>query len=449
MIKLFIIFQISCFISSISLAGILNEKFILTIKPSDKIIPFTETNLENKFWFFHNDPQNLINEKFKSPPELFVHVNFWFNIYVLFNSDMIVIHDKEDLSLIYDIIDFSKLSQSELKQFTRLALKNQFISDQLKIYRDGLRRYNHKIRPRNLIESKIHSVLEKRFGKSSRKIRNKFLSQNIRAQTGQNDFITIGLEKIGPFIPLIFKMSDQLGVPKDVVTLSLLESSFNHLAVSKVGATGPWQIMQETGAHFLKIDDMLDHRLNPILSTLGAFHILLDNFKVVKNWPLSILAYNIGTGHIVNARRKLKKRTLTLQQFLSSYKHPNIGFASTNYISEFFALNYALQYQKIIFNQDSLHIPDVNDQKDINVYLSLCKIIPRKLFSNLHKTHPNLSRFNPHFLKPGRTYPRGSIIVSDAVLESKQFLQLTVNDLASLFPKNIHRLVGNHRCSIR
>lgn len=161
------------------------------------------------------------------------------------------------------------------------------------------------------------------------------LAENVRAQTGQRENISKGLERVNYYRETLTALMDIFEIPPELINISFLESSFNPDAKSKVGATGAWQFMRHTGKHFMRIDQYVDQRLNPVISSISAFHLLKQNFQILKDWSLAIAAYNSGTKHLLRARRKLMRRDvkkINLEKALKNYSHPHIGFASENFL---------------------------------------------------------------------------------------------------------------------
>jgi len=62
------------------------------------------------------DPEKKIKKTFHVSKYFFSKVRFWFKIYSQYNSDHGVIHDKNNLDIIYDAIDFHELKQAPIKQ---------------------------------------------------------------------------------------------------------------------------------------------------------------------------------------------------------------------------------------------------------------------------------------------------------------------------------------------
>ena len=64
------------------------------------------------------------------------------------------------------------------------------------------------------------------------------------------------------------------GLPVELTRLPLIESCFNLQAYSKAGAAGIWQFMPATGRLFMRVDDLVDERRDPIAATRAAAQFL-------------------------------------------------------------------------------------------------------------------------------------------------------------------------------
>lgn len=107
-------------------------------------------------------------------------------------------------------------------------------------------------------------------------------------------------QRYTPWEPNIKQYFLQNGVPTELAELCLIESACTYKALSHAGALGMWQIMPETGRRFgMRIDDTVDDRLDPVLSTYAAAKILNANYKRVGEWTLAAAAYNCGAGRIL------------------------------------------------------------------------------------------------------------------------------------------------------
>jgi membrane-bound lytic murein transglycosylase D len=87
------------------------------------------------------------------------------------------------------------------------------------------------------------------------------------------------------------------GLPQELIYLPVLESLYRVRAVSRSGATGLWQIMDNTSAPLgLVTDRWVDERRDFWRSTEAALRKLEENYAIFGDWDLALAAYNCGTG---------------------------------------------------------------------------------------------------------------------------------------------------------
>jgi membrane-bound lytic murein transglycosylase D len=417
----------------------------IRVAKNNKDIPFSISEVDAIL----KDPKKLLHDDFKIKKYFSKDVKFWFYIYTVFHSHHVVVHDKENLGLIYDVIEYEELRKSDLSKYTKFALQSRLTDERIKtIRKDFIHLRKNKAKTSN--QKKIIQALKKigfRIPKSSRKRKELFkgLSKNLRTQTGQKDSIQNGINAFEKYKETFFEWLDYFQLPKELVWISFLESSFNVKAESKVGATGVWQFMRRIGRYFMPYDKRQDGRLSPVMSTLAAFHLLHQNKKILKRWDLAIPAYNSGTKHLVKARRKLKKKRPSLEEILEKYDHPHMGFASKNFYSEFLALSHAMAYRDVFYNLKNLK----KSKKKVKVFLTKCSIKIKEFNRKVLKKTPHTAEMNKHLKSKNYRYKRGTIIFSDINLTSKKYLKLTMKQIRRKYPKNYNEYLKGHSCSTK
>jgi membrane-bound lytic murein transglycosylase D len=159
----------------------------------------------------------------------------------------------------------------------------------------------------------------------------------IRVQRGAKEHFAEGLKISGRYIAAMKNIFREEGLPEELTYLPLVESSFNNRARSGAGAVGMWQFMPDTGKKFMRIDNSVDERRDPMTSTRGAARLLKQNYRLFdNNWPLAITAYNHGTEGIFRGIKIVESDDLV--ELIKRYQSPTFGFASKNFYAEFLAV---------------------------------------------------------------------------------------------------------------
>jgi len=296
-----------------------------------------------------SDKENLIDNQFVIPVQLQHNVSFWLKVYTQINSNQVILFDKKHPQIVYEIVDFSNLLNTSRSLIVYEILRERKLKKIIKDYKFAFSKLKQKKpwKKRSVTEKKILSALKK----ANHYHPVSYYQKTFRSQTGQSNFVQSGIETISPYLHSMETIFNAYDIPKELVFLSLVESSFNLRAVSKVGATGVWQFMNRTGKEFLYINKSytIDERLSPVKSTIAAALLLKRNYRLLDNWPFAITAYNYGHSKLRKINRwknPIRQASYTFNTCKNRYR---FGWAGLNYYSEFLAVLYAANYKHLFY----------------------------------------------------------------------------------------------------
>src|SRR6478609_3752189 len=143
------------------------------------------------------------------------------------------------------------------------------------------------------------------------------------------------------YFPLFEEALAKQNVPLEIKYLAVVESALNPKAVSRVGATGLWQFMYNTGKQYnLNIDSYVDERSDPLKSSEAAAQYLTNMYAIFNDWDLVLASYNSGPGNVTKAIR----RSGGQQNFWNIKK--NLPKETQGYVPAFLATMYIYEYHK-------------------------------------------------------------------------------------------------------
>lgn len=175
------------------------------------------------------------------------------------------------------------------------------------------------------------------------------------------------------FFPKAHSILKKYNVPSEFAVLLALESAFNPNAVSKAGAVGYWQIMDEvakeyglrivedqhkrktkaaakktTGKTSAKKKPAIDDRKNFSVSTHTAAKYLKARMRNLdNNWLLIAASYNWGVGNVWNAIERSGKKNPTFWDI-----RDQLPAETRSYVMNFITLNVIFtNYEKFASNQ--------------------------------------------------------------------------------------------------
>ncbi|MCB0508894.1 MAG: LysM peptidoglycan-binding domain-containing protein [Bacteroidetes bacterium] len=141
------------------------------------------------------------------------------------------------------------------------------------------------------------------------------------------------------FFPIYEPIFAKYGIPDEMKYLSVVESALNPFALSRVGASGPWQFMYSTALHYdLNINKYIDERRDPYIACDAAARYLIEMYQLYNDWQLAIASYNCGAG---NVNRAIKKAGGSMNFWDI---RPYLPAETRAYVPLFIATVYAMKY---------------------------------------------------------------------------------------------------------
>lgn len=141
------------------------------------------------------------------------------------------------------------------------------------------------------------------------------------------------------YFPMFEEAFALKNVPLEIKYLAVVESALNPRAISRVGATGLWQFMYQTGKQYnLKIDSYIDERSDPLKATAAAAQYMSNMFAIFGDWELVLASYNSGPGNVSKAIRRSGGK----QNYWNIRKH--LPKETQGYVPAFLATMYLYEY---------------------------------------------------------------------------------------------------------
>lgn len=254
---------------------------------------------------------------FPRPAELEPAIGFWIRVYTEVDTQSGFLHDSQHLAVIYTDMRLNRRQiearRSQIQEDLRVLATGE--RDQLTVSQREIL----SLWPSNVTNQTLRAA-----------------ASNVRWQLGQSDRFLGGLQRSGAYRQHISNVLREKGLPAELGVLPHVESSFNPGAYSSASAVGMWQFTRATGQRFMRIDHIVDERMDPYTATSAAMSLLEYNYSVLGTWPLALTAYNHGAGGIARAVRETE--TTDIEKIVANYKGRSFGFASRNFYAQFLAV---------------------------------------------------------------------------------------------------------------
>lgn len=308
--------------------------------------------------------------------ELRKDIEFWKKVFTVYGKDQAIFHDADNLEIVYKVITFN----DRVSEADREASVDKTKSE---IRKSLLRLAAHFPAQEN--RTNFEQYLLGLFGDSANSDRLRQAAENIRSQQGLREIFFEGRKRSAEYLPEIKSYFREQGLPEELAYLPHLESSFNPLARSRVGAAGMWQFMRSTGKLYMKVNRIVDQRYDPLISSRAASRLLKYNFSRTGNWPLAMTAYNFGLAGMLRAMRKHGSEYL---QVRNSFHHRRFQFASRNFYPEFLAIVEIIR---------EMGPQPVSSEKSVATYRLKTAVKLKKLARSLNISVEELKKLNPSY----------------------------------------------------
>lgn len=337
---------------------------------------------------------------FPIPDSIRPAINFWVKVYTEVDTESGYLHDARDLSVIYEALP---------RDSRGIDARRREIAADLKVLASG---------KRTDLTSSQKDIL-RLWGDKASNERLAEAADSIRWQLGQSDRYKEGLVRSGAYREHIENVVRAKGMPLELAALPHVESSFHPGAFSSAAASGMWQFMRETAQRFMRVDTIVDERLDPYRATYAAMDMLQADYRALGSWPLALTAYNHGANGIARAVRETG--TTDIGRIISDYKGSRFGFASRNFYPQFLA---ALEVER---NAEKYFGPITFDRyPDFAEYEMTSFVDATVIASTLGVDMDELKRMNPALLQQvwtgNKRIPKGYVLKVDRASLSRDLV---------------------------
>lgn len=313
-------------------------------------IPFLKSLLEDSSIVYqdgqswvptdYNSQKNALgleSKTFATAKNLEEAVQFWISIYTDYQSQQGVLHDLDNLSIIYEKVDFNFINtNSTLSEKQKNKAREKYIDERKKQILSSINKVltQPPVEELNDLENQIIKMWEPKGGLKA--LKEAASLDQIRFQLGQSDRMKEAIYLSGRYLPMMERIFKKEELPLQLTRLVFVESSFNVLARSKVGASGLWQIMPSAARRRLRMNNTIDLRNHPEKATELAAKMLKFNYEMLGEWPLAVTGYNHGPYGV--KRLVEHNKTKDLGELIATGEGRRFGFASRNFYASFLAV---------------------------------------------------------------------------------------------------------------
>ncbi len=322
------------------------------------------------------------------PAALEPAIKFWTRVYTEVDTDHGFLHDSNNLAVVYQSVEYDRPLIERQRTQIQEALKVLATGK-----RSGLTNEQQRVLqlwPSNTSDATFREA-----------------ANNVRFQLGQSDRFVEGLIRSGAYRSHIESVVRAKNLPVELGALPHVESSFHPGAYSSVAAAGMWQFMRATGQRFMRIDHIVDERMDPYTATYAAMSLLEYNYQILGTWPLALTAYNHGTGGMSRAVRETG--TNKIEEIIANYKGRNFGFASRNFYPQFLAVLDVERQAQTLFGVLQLDPRPEYEEFELDAYIE-AQVLADALGVTLEHLKFDNPALRPVVWDGGKRIPKGFVV---------------------------------------
>ena len=325
------------------------------------------------------------DEDFPRPAAIEPAVQFWIRVYTEVDTDSGFLHDARNLGVVYRRVNYNR---QEIEQYRGR------IQEDLRVLASG-KRDNLTGHQQQVLEAWPDGVSNEQLAEAA---------GSVRFQLGQSDRFVAGLVRSGAYREYIDRVARERDLPVELGALPHVESSFHPGAYSHAHAAGMWQFIRATGQRFMRVDHIVDERMDPYAATYAAMSLLEYNYRVLGSWPLALTAYNHGAAGMARAVRETGSDRI--EDIIENYRGRAFGFASRNFYPQFLAVVEVERRAQALFGVLQLDPTPDYDQFELHAYVE-ARDLADQLGVSLEQLRFDNPALRPIVWEGGKRIPSG------------------------------------------
>jgi len=302
---------------------------------------------------------------FGCPQALHRRIHFWIDIFGRYNTNTAVFHDRDQPEKVYSVLErpgacggrsTPRAIERERSRIKQLLLSIADKKQKKKSLTSG--------------EKKLARLFTQESPTGIRKA-----SKRIRCQSGNSTRFRKAFKRFGAHRHAVSTALKEFGLPEGIQYLPFVESAYHPGNYSRVGAAGLWQLMPRTASHLgLLVNPVIDERMDPEISTLGAIRYLQHSYEVLapaahnikptvteaEIYPFVMTSYNFGLSGMLRA---MKTVGVDFVEVLERYQSRSFQVAVKNFYASFLAARHVAMHADQFFS----HLPENKPVKTISV----------------------------------------------------------------------------------